>query len=152
MRRIISVQADPERQTLTLRWADRGVTIKDMRSLIAKRRVFAPLGDPRVFAKARVVDGGHGIAWGDDIDYAADALWNESHPKDWPYPDVLMSAAEFRAWMAEGGLSLARAAEALGISRRQAAYYASGEKTISRLVFLACMALVSRPVERKRAA
>jgi hypothetical protein len=36
------------------------------------------------------------------------------------------------------GLSLSDAAEALGLSRRQVAYYASGERPVPRTVLLAC--------------
>jgi transcriptional regulator with XRE-family HTH domain len=36
------------------------------------------------------------------------------------------------------GLSLSQAAEALGLSRRQVAYYASGEHPVPRTVLLAC--------------
>jgi len=48
------------------------------------------------------------------------------------------NAVEFirRRW--RNGLSLTKAAEALGLSRRQVAYYASGEHEVPRTVLLAC--------------
>ncbi len=41
------------------------------------------------------------------------------------------------AFIATGGLSLSDAAEALGLSRRQVAYYASGAHKVPRTVLLA---------------
>lgn len=52
-----------------------------------------------------------------------------------------MTGAEFKGWMARLGLSPSGAASVLGITRRQAAAYAAGEKPVPRLVFLACMAI-----------
>jgi predicted transcriptional regulator len=47
-------------------------------------------------------------------------------------------AVEFIRWRWKHGLSLTSAAEALGLSRRQVAYYVSGEQTVPRTVLLAC--------------
>jgi predicted transcriptional regulator len=47
-------------------------------------------------------------------------------------------AVEFSRWRWRNGLSLTNAAEALGLSRRQVAYYASGEHEVPRTVLLAC--------------
>lgn len=47
-------------------------------------------------------------------------------------------AAEFLRWRWRHGLSLAAAAEALGVSRRTVAYYASGTREVPRTVLLAC--------------
>lgn len=47
-------------------------------------------------------------------------------------------AAEFIRWRWRNRLSLTAAAGALGLSRRQIAYYASGEQVVPRTVLLAC--------------
>jgi len=47
-------------------------------------------------------------------------------------------AVEFTRWPWRHGLSLTAAAEVLGMSRRQIAYYASGEHDVPRYVLLAC--------------
>jgi hypothetical protein len=47
-------------------------------------------------------------------------------------------AVEFIRWRWKHGLSLNDAAKALGLSRRQVAYYASGEHVVPRTVLLAC--------------
>ncbi len=44
----------------------------------------------------------------------------------------------FKAWMKRNGLSLTGAGRALGISRRQVAYYASGRKAVPLFIKLAC--------------
>lgn len=52
-----------------------------------------------------------------------------------------MSNDEFAAWMARNRLSIATAADALGISRRMVSYYRSGEQEVPRTVELACRAV-----------
>jgi hypothetical protein len=47
----------------------------------------------------------------------------------------------FDAWMAEHGLSLNAAADALGLSRRMIAHYRTGSRPIPRVVALACEGL-----------
>ena len=49
-----------------------------------------------------------------------------------------LDSLEFIRWRWRHGLSLSDAAEALGLSRRQVAYYASGERPVPRTVLLAC--------------
>jgi len=153
-RRIAAVAADPASQSLSITWANRARTVFDLRPLIRRRAVFAPLADPKLLAQARVIEDGLGVGWpGTEADIAADLLWYAAHPADNPFPDAIMAADEFRTWMARHGLSLATAAAALGLSRRQIAYYAGGERRIPRLVFLACMALdLARAGAPRRAA
>ena len=55
-----------------------------------------------------------------------------------------MTADEFNAWRDRLYLSQKSTAEALGISVRQVAYYANGEKTIPRTITLACEGLELR--------
>lgn len=142
--RIASVEPDSERSRLTLRWKTGGVTTKDLRRQIAGRALFAPLADPRCFRRVRVRDHGYSIGWaGTRVELAADALWYEAHPRELPFPDEVMTASDFKHWMQECGFSLSTTAEVLGVSRRSVAYYCSGERRIPRVVFLACMALLS---------
>lgn len=49
-----------------------------------------------------------------------------------------LDAVEFIRWRWRYGLNLSDAAEALGLSRCQVAYYASGERPVPRTVLLAC--------------
>src|SRR5207244_3442682 len=117
-------------------------TVKDLHREIARREVFAPLRKPDLFRRVRVLDHGYALGWpGTDVDFAADALWYEAHPRELPFPDEIMTAGDFKHWTREHGFSLSTAADVLGLSRRTIAYYASGTKPIPRVVFLACMAL-----------
>jgi hypothetical protein len=140
--RIASVEPDPERFRLTIRWHNGAVTVRDLRRDVARREIFAALREPRVFGRVRVLDRGYAVGWpGTDVDFAADALWYQAHPGEQPFPDEVMTAADFTRWLHERGYSLSTAAAALGLSRRAVAYYASGARRIPRVVFLACMAL-----------
>jgi hypothetical protein len=140
--RIAQVTADPTTLTLTLVWANRMRTVYDMRPLIEGRMTFAPLRAPELFAMALVIEDGLGIGWpGTEADCSADRLWHAARPQNNPFPDAVMTADDFKGWLARHGLSLSGAASLLGISRRQVAAYASGEKSVPRLVFLACMAV-----------
>jgi hypothetical protein len=140
--RILSVAADPGRLEIAIRWKGGEKTVKNLRSFVLHRVAFSALRDPAVFRRVKVQDGGYAVGWpGADIDFAADALWYEAHPKQLPFPDETMSAEDFRVWVRQHGFSLSSAAQVLGLSRRSVAYYASGGRVIPRVVFLACMAI-----------
>jgi hypothetical protein len=141
-RRIKQVTTDSQSLTLMLVWANRARSVYDMKPLLGGRTAFAPLRHPEVFAKAQVIEDGLGVGWpGTDADCSADKLWYAAHPQDNPFPDAIMTAVDFKGWLTRHGLSLTGAASLLGLSRRQVAAYASGEKSVPRLVFLACMAV-----------
>jgi hypothetical protein len=91
------------------------------------------LRDADVFARATVGEGGQSVVWPEDVDIGAARLL-ELGLKQAGRGD----AAEFIRWRWRNGLSLTAAAEALGLSRRQIAYYASGEHEVPRYVQLAC--------------
>ena len=78
---------------LTLAWDDGSSSVKPLAALIGTRRVFKPLADGELFSQARVINEGRGIAWGDDIDMCADALWFDAHPEQNPFA-AHSSAAE----------------------------------------------------------
>ncbi|MEO5375748.1 MAG: DUF2442 domain-containing protein [Alphaproteobacteria bacterium] len=91
---IRSVNADPGTKTLTLEWDDGSTTRKTMGPLIGTRRIFRPLSDAALFVRAHVVNDGRAIAWNDDIDLCADALWFEAHPEESPFVSHQPNAAE----------------------------------------------------------
>lgn len=151
--RIARVETDVARRRLTIHWKQGAVTTKDLSADIASRPIFAALDDDKTFARTRVQDGGYAIGWPrTEIAFAADGLWFESHPRALPWPDAVMTAADFKNWMRAESLSLTSTAAMLGLSRRTIAYYVSGERTIPRVVFLACMAVTSAHKRRGRAA
>lgn len=131
MRTIEQVEAiGPTR--LRLVWSD-GVRAEIDLGPWLKRPAFAALRDPAEFAQVQIGDWGHSLEWPGGVEAGADALWLET-----------LSATRhddtraFLEWRLKHGLSLTRAAEALGLSRRMVAYYSNGEKPVPRTVLLAC--------------
>jgi transcriptional regulator with XRE-family HTH domain len=61
-----------------------------------------------------------------------------------------MTTDQFRRWMARRGHTLDTLAEALAMSRRQIAYYRSGEQAIPRVVELALRVLATTRKRQKR--
>jgi hypothetical protein len=118
---------------LRLRWANDRTTTVDLREPVNRLKGLRPLRDQATFARAEVGEGGHSVAWPGDIDMGADRLWEMALEQN-GHAD----AAAFIRWRWKYGLSLSAAADALGLSRRQVAYYVSGERPVPRTVLLAC--------------
>jgi hypothetical protein len=111
----------------------------DLAPAIFTYKIYRPLRDnPRLFRSVHVVHDGNAIAWGaeDEIDMSAAMLERLA--------DERMVKADFRAFMGRNKLTLDAAAAQLGISRRLAAYYASGERPVPRYIALACRSLDRR--------
>ena len=130
--RIISVKPVSE-HTLLLRWASGKELPVDLREPIFRLKGLRTLRDRAIFARAGAGEGGHSIVWPGNIDMGADRLWEMSLEQS-----GRSDAVEFIRWRWRHGLSLTDAAEALGLSRRQVAYYVSGEHEVPRTVLLAC--------------
>ena len=78
LRKIKAVRAMAKTHTVAITFDDGSEWVKDMRRLIATRKVFAPLKGRKLFERVTIVDDGRAIQWNDDIDYCADALWIEA--------------------------------------------------------------------------
>ena len=117
----------------------------DVSRLIKRFKLYAPLKNPAHFGKAKVDPWGHAVNWPGDIDMGADQLYEIAREQacEW-------GPERFGAWMADHGLSLNAAADALGLSRRMIAHYRAGSRPIPRVVRLACDGLSLR--WKKRAA
>ncbi len=129
---------------LAVTWDDGRRAEIDLRPVIAARKVLAPLADPEAFRRICVAEDGWSVEWPDlGIDLGAAQLrrWADEQAGE------AMPAAAFRAWMEGHGLTLDRAAEALGLSRRTVAYYLSGEQPVPKTVMLA-----TEGYDRRRAA
>lgn len=131
---LTQVEALPERR-LRLTYADEQVFDVDLRPWIETTAAQAALKDPVLFAQASIGWGGRSVKWiEDELDLASDNLRNLAieqasgigHERIWN-------------WLYENGLTLEKAAAALGISRRMLIYYRDGEKPIPRAVWLACL-------------
>ena len=84
-------------------------------------------------ADVEVGDWGHSLVWPDGTEIGADSLWL----------DTLSAigrgdARQFLEWRLANALSLAKAAEALGLARRTVAYYSNGDRPVPKTVLLAC--------------
>ena len=130
--RTIEAVSVPEWGVLELKWSDGTRATVDVRPML-QLPALAVLRDPVLFAQATVGDWGHSIIWPGEIEIGADRLWAET-----------LTATQrddtrvFLDWRHRHGLSLSKAATALGLSRRAVAYYSNGEKRVPRPVLLAC--------------
>ena len=130
-RTITAVQATGP-TSLHLIWSDGTQANLDLTTALGDR-AFAMLRDPSEFAKIEVGDWGHSLTWPSGAEMGADALWLET-----------LSATEqgdvraFLEWRLRHALSLSKAADALGVSRRMVAYYSNGEKKVPKPILLAC--------------
>lgn len=101
------------------------------------RPPFDALVDPGMFAQMRVDEwGGHGLSWPDGLDLGADTVYELCRRQA-----GLPTAQTFDAWMRRNRLSLATAAETLGMTRRMIAHYRTGSRPIPKVVGLACQAI-----------
>jgi hypothetical protein len=129
---------------LRMRWANNKALTVDLREPVFRLKGMRPLRDTGAFALAGVGEGGHSVVWPGEIDMGAARLLEMALEQN-----GRADAVEFIRWRGKHGLSLTDAAEALGLSRRQVAYYASGEHAVPRTVLLACKGW---EVERQAAA
>jgi Protein of unknown function (DUF2442) len=128
-------------RVLRVRFArDRHEREIDLTGLMARSAHFAPLlDDPESFAKAKIVEGGLGVAWPiltrwGRLDLSAATLRRiaeEQQP---------MTGADFGQWRRSLGLSLTEAAELLGVGRRTIMGYLKKDE-LPPIVAIACRAL-----------
>ncbi|MBV9122306.1 MAG: DUF2442 domain-containing protein [Planctomycetes bacterium] len=150
MPQIGSVEADSD-FSIRVTWSDNAnpslPTTIDLAPIILTYKFFRPLRDnPELFRTVHIINDGTAIAWGahDEIDMPATAIEHLA--------SEAMQTSDFRSWLEKNRLTLDAAATQLGISRRLAAYYASGEKPIPRYIALACAYLDSKFSSSPRAA
>jgi len=129
--RISSVKYADE-YSLRLRWVNGKTMSVDLQVPVNGLKGMRPLRNKTMFAQASKGEGGHSVVWPGDIDMGADRLWEMTLEQN-----GRMDAVEFIRWRSRHGLSLTEAAEALDLSRRQVAYYASGDRPVPRYVLLA---------------
>jgi len=130
---------------LQIAWSTGETLAVDVSRLVKRFKLYAPLKNAALFAKAKADPWGHAVNWPGDIDMGADQLYELSREQagEW-------GPERFSAWMTTHAISLNAAADALGLSRRMIAHYRTGSKPIPRVVALACEGLSMR--WKKRAA
>jgi hypothetical protein len=116
---------------LEIDWST-GETLRADLTALAKPPYDA-LRDTAFFDRMVRDDWGHGLDWPGDLDLGADMLYELSRRQA-----GLPTASDFDQWMQRNGLSLAKAAETLGMTRRMIAHYRTGSRPIPKVVGLAC--------------
>lgn len=117
---------------LALTWSDGPPAELDLGEILQSRQ-FASLLDPAAFALAELGEWGQSVTWPNGAELGAETLWLETLSATGHH-----DARTFLEWRLRHGLSLSKAAEALGLSRRMVAYYANGEKPVPKSILLAC--------------
>lgn len=96
--------------TLRLVWASGRATRADLTGAIARLEALAPLENAGIFRQAEIADWGAAVAWPGDIAFSAQSLWRLSQEQS------VFSPADFRRWQDGLRLSLAEAADVLGVT------------------------------------
>lgn len=131
IRTIEAVETEP-RALLHLRWSDGSRAKLDIAPML-RGATLRSLRDPDEFARARVGEWGHSVEWPSGAELGAETLWLATLSANGQE-----DTRDFLEWRLRHGLSLTKAAEALGLSRRMVAYYSNGEKPVPRAILLAC--------------
>lgn len=106
----------------------------------------AEFAAPKAEGPVEIGDWGQSLVWADGTERGADALWLKTLTatgRD--------DARQFLEWRLANGLSLARAAEELGLSRRTVAYYSNGNRPVPKAILLACKGWDATHPRRKAA-
>lgn len=118
--------------SVRLTWSDSTVVDLDLGAVLIGR-AFPALRDHAEFARVEVGDWGHSLTWPSGAELGADTLWLETLAAT-GHSDT----RTFLEWRLRHALSLSKAADALGVSRRMVAYYSNGEKKVPKPILLAC--------------
>lgn len=79
---IVKAEAHPD-HTVTIEWSDGLRGIVDFTPFIARGALFAMLGEPDFFVREmRVMRGGLGLTWPDELDFSADGLRHDAFPDE----------------------------------------------------------------------
>jgi hypothetical protein len=78
--RIAEAIAHPD-HTVTITWSNGARGVVDLTPFIARGGLFAALGDPAWFVQEmRILRGGIGMAWPNELDFSADGLRQDAFP------------------------------------------------------------------------
>jgi len=123
--------------TLDVQWQGGLAARVDLSAWVEEHPRLAVLREREVFERAALEEFGGAVLWGDEengpvIDSLH--LWFLMNEQE----GLPLIPDAFRRWRRRHGLTVARAAEALGLSPRMVAYYESGRSYIPLTVALAC--------------
>lgn len=109
----------------------------DLSGFVSGFKSLHPLREASLFARVAVEEWGSGLTWDDEgpLSIAATTLYRLAAQQSGD------AARSFDAWMMQHGLSASRAAETLGMSRRNIISYRTASRPIPKVVQLACKAV-----------
>jgi hypothetical protein len=134
--RITSVTA-LDKLRVNVRFEDGWSADVDLSEFVAGFKSLKPLHDADLFPRVAVEEWGSGLTWDDEgpLSIAATTVYRlaaEQSDDD---------ARSFDAWMMQHGFSASKAADALGMSRRNIINYRTATRPIPKVVRLACKAV-----------
>ena len=106
---------------------------------IARHRGLAPLNDPEIFKKAKLIDWGAAVGWPGDLDIGASTLLRMGEEQ------APFATEEFVAWQQRLRLSNQEAADALGVTLTTVKNLRAGRSPVSNAVAIACRAMEADP-------
>ena len=104
----------------------------------------AELAVPHGKGQVELGEWGHSLVWPDGFELGADGLWLETLGAI-----GRGDARRFLEWRLANGLSLSKAADALGLARRTVVYYSNGDRAVPKTVLLACKGWEAERPKRK---
>lgn len=109
----------------------------DLTGFVADFKSLQPLKDATLFACVALEEWGSGLTWDDEgpLSIAATTVYRLAAEQSGD------AARSFDAWMMQHGFSASRAAETLGMSRRNVISYRTASRPIPKVVKLACKAV-----------
>jgi hypothetical protein len=112
--RISSIKVLPGHR-VQFRLRDRSVHVADLSAVVARLRVLAPLDDPSVFRKVKVIDHGIAAGWplaGDDAALSAQTLVRIARAQQ------AATGRDFSTWMSRQRLTVVEAARVFDVTDR----------------------------------
>ncbi len=109
----------------------------DLAGFVAGFKSLKPLTDPALFARVVAEEWGSGLTWDDEgpLSIAATTVYRLACEQTGD------QARTFDAWMMQHGFSATKAADVLGMSRRNIINYRTATRPIPKVVRLACKAV-----------
>lgn len=109
----------------------------DLSAFVAGFKSLKPLTSTALFARVAVEEWGSGLTWDDEgpLSIAATTVYRLACEQAGD------AARSFDAWMMQHGFSAAKAADVLGMSRRNIINYRTATRPIPKVVQLACKAV-----------
>jgi len=133
MPRIASVQT-LENMRAEVAFEDGWRTEVDLSAFVSGFKSLQPLTDTALFSRASIEEWGSGLTWDNEgpLSIAATTIYRLASEQ------AQDPARSFDAWMMQHGFSASRAAEVLGMSRRNIINYRTATRPVPKVVQLAC--------------